>query len=211
MSIRSAPFGGSGKLTRDGVRKLNALANQLDISGGNNTSPMIRTPAGVIAQYRRHLAYRDGFGTKYHFQVEQYTATKVLIHAGRILIEGTALLLTKDGGGTSGLYDDVKTLTIENSGWICGDLGSSISFPTTLTCSNHSSYPSSSGDKSWPFAYVTFADGAITDLEPVWTGGDFSWPIRGIRFDSSTGWLQISYCLNPSGSDWINKIEFVGC
>ena len=53
------PFSGSGPLTREGVRRLNALANRMDVYGGNNMSPVTRTPTGTIMQHRTRLPYRE--------------------------------------------------------------------------------------------------------------------------------------------------------
>lgn len=146
---------------------------------------------------------------EYHLQVEQSEAAKVKIHGGRTLIKSSAIALTVDSG-TSASYDDVKTLTISASGFVCIDLDSSTT-PTTATISNHAAYPSSTGDKSWPLAYVTWDTDHITDLEPIWTGGDISWPIRSMRYVEASGKLQYTFLLAPDTADWIDITTSVDC
>jgi hypothetical protein len=134
----------------------------------------------------------SGSSLQYHFQGEMASSTTVTTHGGKMQIGASTILL-----GASGVYADTDTKTISASCWVCATLDSSTA-PTALSITLETSYPSGAGKKCWPLYYVTFTSGAIVSLEPIWTGGDFVWPIRAIRFNETTGELQGTYLLNPA-------------
>jgi hypothetical protein len=154
----------------------------------------------------------DASPLEYHFRPVKKTATSIEVHAGRTYIGSTTLKMSvTSGGGTSGSYSDIYTISsVAAAGWLCLDLDDSKA-PTTLIPSMHASFPDAAGDKSWPVAYVPFADGAIGTIEPYWTGGDFVWPVRQIRFVAASGKLQYTYLLNPGSGDWIDITTAEDC
>jgi hypothetical protein len=153
---------------------------------------------------------------EYHFRPVKKTATSIEVHAGRTYIGSTTLEMSvTSGGGTSGSYADIYTISsVAAAGWLCLDLDDAAS-PTTLIPSIHASFPDATGDKAWPLAYVPFASGAIGTIEPYWTGGDFVWPIRGIRYNATTLKMQLTYLLNPdtadASTDWVTITTAVKC
>ncbi|MFA6063947.1 MAG: hypothetical protein WC736_15270 [Gallionella sp.] len=217
--MRATPFSGSGKLTAKAVGKLNSLMQRSEIFGGNNTSPLTRTPTGTIAQYRRRLAYREettaGAG-ECHFQgtIDPDDPTKVLTHGGKIQIGSTPLTL-----GATGMYADTVSSTISATCWGCLTLDSSTA-PTALTVTLETTYPSGAGKAKWPLWVAVFASGAVESVEQIYTGGDFVWPVRSFRWNETTGRMQGTYLLTPrtgiadftASLDWFDIVvgEFCG-
>ena len=124
MPLRSQPFSGSGRLTPDGVRKLNALTNRSEMFGGNNTSPITRTPTGTIAQYRRRVAYREDT-SPLMFQVESHTGAKITIRCGacRTWTAGVETdVPTYRVAGNSWDPNNTVEVTVSGSTWIIGTM-----------------------------------------------------------------------------------------
>jgi hypothetical protein len=119
-----------------------------------------------------------GGSIEHHFRVDQISTTSLTVHAGRVQIGTTSLKLTIDGGGTSGDFADIKTVSsITTSGWCCIELDSRTT-PTTATIAMKAVYPKMN-DRWWPLAYVTCSGGVIVSIEQCWTGGDIDWPDVG--------------------------------
>jgi hypothetical protein len=119
-----------------------------------------------------------GSSIEHHFRVDQISTTSLTVHAGRVQIGTTSLKLSIDGGGTSGDFTDIKTVSsITTTGWCCIELDSRTT-PTTATIVMKAAYPEMD-DRWWPLANVTCSGGVIVSIEQCWTGGDIDWPDVG--------------------------------
>lgn len=145
----------------------------------------------------------------YHYQVEIKDSTTLIVHAGathlgsKYGIYPDGIPFVVDGGSTSYRYDDILTLDISAFTlgaaveYILAIKPDSWSSPTEMS---HTIFPDgysiTDEGKVWPLALITLKDiGATTvfdKVEPMWTGGDITWPIRGVRIDSK----KLQYTFN---------------
>lgn len=110
-----------------------------------------------------------------HFRVDQVSSTSVQVHGGRWTRraggDSTTVLLNVDGGGTSGDFADVATITdVTTTRWLCLYIGNAIA-PTQMYITEHATYPTDdSGMILRPIAKVTCASSVITEIEQLDVG-----------------------------------------
>ena len=121
----------------------------------------------------------------YHFQVEYAGANSVTLRGGRYTRRAInaqhTVELTVDGGGTSGDYDDVLTITglsANSTTYRIIVTFDDISEPTTLTGSAVTAYPVAGiGETIYVIAEIqTDSSGDLdpSTLKPHWQGGDIT-------------------------------------
>jgi hypothetical protein len=164
---------------------------------------------------------RTGEDFEHHFQVDSNTASDVVVHAGRWIryvsewdeeagefVEVPHIVKMTTDDGTSGKYEDVKTLDFtslsnNNNYSIILELDDRES-PTSLTASIHGQDYPDSDDLTFEqkvIAKVNKDEDNVLTVEQYWTGGDIADIWRKMEIEPD----EISLNKNPGGKyQWYN-------